>query len=50
MVARGEFREDLWARLGGFVFDLPPLAQRREDLGTLVARLLARLAPDRGSP
>ena len=47
MVARGELREDLWARLNGFVFEVPPLAQRREDLGTLVAHLFDRLSPDR---
>ncbi|HTJ41595.1 MAG TPA: sigma 54-interacting transcriptional regulator [Kofleriaceae bacterium] len=47
MVARGEFREDLWARLAGFELVLPPLAERREDLGTLVAHLVDRLSPDR---
>jgi sigma-54 dependent transcriptional regulator, acetoin dehydrogenase operon transcriptional activator AcoR len=42
MVRMGGFREDLWARLAGFTFEVPPLAERREDLGTLVAHLLGR--------
>jgi DNA-binding NtrC family response regulator len=49
MVARGEFREDLYARLRGFELDLPPLAARREDLGLLVAELLPTLAGDRAA-
>lgn len=47
LVARGVFREDLLARLSGFELHLPPLEQRREDLGLLVRDLLLRLAPDR---
>lgn len=42
MVARKEFREDLLARLKGFVHGLWPLRERREDLGLLVATLLQR--------
>jgi DNA-binding NtrC family response regulator len=49
MVSRGEFRADLWARLCGHVVVLPPLRNRREDLGLLVAKLLRRLSPDRAS-
>jgi DNA-binding NtrC family response regulator len=41
-VARGGFREDLRARLEGFVFRIPPLRERRVDLGILVASLLRR--------
>jgi sigma-54 dependent transcriptional regulator, acetoin dehydrogenase operon transcriptional activator AcoR len=45
LVRRGAFREDLWSRLCGFPIELPPLRERREDLGLLVAALLSRLAP-----
>jgi DNA-binding NtrC family response regulator len=47
MVAAGEFRADLLARVGGFRLTLPPLRERREDLGALVAELLIRHAPQR---
>ncbi len=40
----GRFREDLHARLAGFVGRLPALRDRREDLGLLAAALLRRHA------
>jgi transcriptional regulator of acetoin/glycerol metabolism len=43
MIAAGQFREDLYARLGGLVETLPPLRARRCDLGILIAALLHRL-------
>lgn len=46
LVASGAFRHDLHARLRGYVMSLPPLRARIEDLGLLVASLLARLEPD----
>jgi transcriptional regulator with AAA-type ATPase domain len=49
MVARGEFRSDLLARLSGFTAVLPPLRTRRLDLGILVASLLRKLAPAEGA-
>jgi DNA-binding NtrC family response regulator len=46
LVAQGQFRHDLYARLCGYVMHLPPLHARIEDLGLLVGSLLARLEPD----
>jgi sigma-54 dependent transcriptional regulator, acetoin dehydrogenase operon transcriptional activator AcoR len=46
LVAQGRFRRDLYARLCGYVMHLPPLHARMEDLGMLVASLLARLEPE----
>lgn len=42
----GNFREDLYARLVGYVAHLAPLRDRREDLGTLIGTLLARATGD----
>jgi transcriptional regulator with PAS, ATPase and Fis domain len=39
-VASGTFRKDLQGRLEAFVFELPPLRDRVEDLGILVASCL----------
>lgn len=42
-VQRGVFREDLYARLSGFCYLTPPLRERREDIGLILARLLTKL-------
>jgi transcriptional regulator of acetoin/glycerol metabolism len=42
-VKAGRFREDLWARLTGYTTVLPPLRERLEDLGLLVAAFLVRI-------
>ena len=47
LVAIGRFRADLFARLDAFTVRLPPLRERREDLGLLLAALLRKLAPGR---
>jgi DNA-binding NtrC family response regulator len=43
-ISDGRFRQDLYARLSGFEASLPPLRERREDLGTLIATILPRVA------
>jgi transcriptional regulator with GAF, ATPase, and Fis domain len=40
LVARGQFRVDLYHRLAGWVFRLPPLRERREDILPLAAHFL----------
>jgi transcriptional regulator with AAA-type ATPase domain len=45
LVQAGDFRQDLLARLSGFVFSVPPLRDRIEDVGVLAAALLAQLVP-----
>ena len=45
-IADGRFRQDLYARLAGFQVALPPLRDRREDVGSLIAALLPRIAED----
>jgi DNA-binding NtrC family response regulator len=44
-LAAGRFRQDLYARLAGFEMTLPALRDRCEDLGTLIAAILPRVAP-----
>lgn len=43
-VERGEFRQDLYARIAGSVLTLPALRERRVDLGILIAALLPKVA------
>ena len=44
LVRAGRFRADLLGRLGGFTITVPPLRDRTEDLGLLVAAILERHA------
>lgn len=41
-VQAGNFRGDLWARLDGATLRLPPLRERREDIGPLFLHFFAR--------
>jgi transcriptional regulator with GAF, ATPase, and Fis domain len=48
MVRQGTFREDLYYRLRGVMFEMPPLRKRPGDLPILADRLLRRIAEERG--
>ena len=50
MVAKGEFREDLYFRLRVIEVTVPPLRARRADLSDLCAALLPRAARRAGRP
>jgi len=42
LVERGDFRRDLYYRLSGISFDIPPLRDRREDIPLLAAYFLRK--------
>src|SRR5262249_36310913 len=46
MANKGTFNAELFTRLRGVGLWVPPLRERREDIGLFIARTLARIAPD----
>lgn len=49
-VLEGWFREDLYFRLKGLVFQLPPLRERRGDIPVIAKTSLAQIAQQMGRP
>ena len=50
LIKEGAFREDLFYRINVITIDLPPLRDRKEDIPSLVAHFLDRIAADSGFP
>jgi len=48
LIATGEFRADLYYRLRGLEFHIPPLRERREDIPPLVLEFVRRAAAEHG--
>ncbi|MBW2463244.1 MAG: sigma-54-dependent Fis family transcriptional regulator, partial [Deltaproteobacteria bacterium] len=48
MIKKGEFREDLYYRLAEVVVELPPLRDRREDVGVIAQRIFEEFAAEGG--
>jgi len=50
LVKEGKFRSDLYYRLHVIQITLPPLRERKEDIGPLSAEFLRRFAKENGRP
>ncbi len=50
LVGEGTFRADLYYRVNVIPIRIPPLRERREDVGEIADRILSHLAADAGEP
>lgn len=50
MVQEGRFREDLFYRLKVFPIQIPPLRERKEDVGALVQHFIGKFKNETGKP
>ncbi len=48
MIAKGEFRDDLYYRLNVITIEIPPLRERKEDIPILVEHFLEKFSLDSG--
>src|SRR4051812_11474262 len=49
-IAEKKLREDLYYRLNGFTITLPPLRERREEIGILLRHFISQIAESYGRP